>query len=281
MHRLNFGSSPSVSVAPLNLLFLDVWGLAPIISMNNNCFYLCIVDDYSRYSWLFPLKSKSDVISIFHKFQLLVEKFFDLTVKYVQTDGGGEFIPLQNHCHSFGINYRQTCPHTHHQNGSVERKHRHIVDTGLSLLSHSHVPFKFWDDTFDTATFLINRLPSSINKDKSPFEILFGHSPDYKFLRTFGCECFPYLRPYNKHKFSFRSKSCVFLGYSRPHTRYKCYDISTGKDTSFLMKKSFRFNSPLPLHHSISQHLLPRLFLLESNQFQLLYPQNHVWCPPK
>ena len=130
-----------------------------------------------------------------------------------------------------GISYRQTCPHTHHQNGSVERKHRHIVDIGLSLLSHSKVPFKFWDATFDTATYLINRSPSPATQNKSPFEILFDKTLDYKFLKVFGWECFPYLRPYNKNKFSFRSKSCVFLGYSKPHTGYKCFDLDSGKTT--------------------------------------------------
>jgi hypothetical protein len=148
MHRLHFGSSPSVSVAPLSLLFLDVWGPAPILSKNNKRYYLCIVDDFSRYSWLFPLSAKSDVFSTFVTFRTLVENFFNLPIKSVQSDGGGEFIPLRRYFNSVGINYRQTCPHTHHQNGSVERKHRHIVDTGLAILSHSKVPFQFWDEAF-------------------------------------------------------------------------------------------------------------------------------------
>jgi hypothetical protein len=229
MHRLHFGSTSSVSNSPLNLLFLDVWGPAPLLSINNKRYYLSIVDDFSRYSWLFPMTLKSDALSIFLKFQTLVENYFETTIKSVQTDGGGEFLPLQRHLSKSGISYRQTCPHTHHQNGSVERKHRHIVDTGLSLLSHSKVPFKFWDAAFDTATYLINRLPSPVTQNKSPFEILFDKTPDYKFLKVFGCECFPYLRPYNKNKFSFRSKSCVFLGYSKPHTGYKCFDLDSGK----------------------------------------------------
>lgn len=152
MHRLHFGSSPSISIAPLSLLFLDVWDPAPILSMSNKRYYLCI----------------SNVFSTFVKVQTLVEKFFNLQIKSVQTDGGGEFIPLQRYLNSVGINYRQSCPHTHHQNGSVERKHRIIVDIGLALLSHSKVPFQFWDDAFDTATFLINRLPSSINTQNHP-----------------------------------------------------------------------------------------------------------------
>jgi hypothetical protein len=100
---------------------------------------------------------------------------------------------------------------THHQNGSVERRHRHLVHIGLALLAHSNVPFTHGDDSFETAFYLINCLPT-ISRPKSPFELLFHKIPDYKFLKTFGYECWPYLRPYNSHKFSYRSKSCLFLG---------------------------------------------------------------------
>ena len=53
--------------------------------------------------------------------------------------------------------------------------------------------------------------------------------PDFNFLRVFGCACWPYLRPYNKHKMDFRSKTCIFIGYSIGHRWYKCLDVSTGK----------------------------------------------------
>lgn len=61
-----------------------------------------------------------------------------------------------------GIFYRLSCPHTHQQNGAVERKHRHLVETGLALLSHSSVPLVHWEDAFHTACYLINRLPTPI-----------------------------------------------------------------------------------------------------------------------
>lgn len=52
--------------------------------------------------------------------------------------------------------------------------------------------------------------------------------PDYRFLRSFGCLCFPWLRPYNKNKLEFCSRPCVFLGYSTNHLGYRCMDIDTG-----------------------------------------------------
>lgn len=104
-----------------------------------------------------------------------------------------------------------------------------FVNSGLALLAHSHIPLQYWDDALDTACYLINRLPSSVNPSKSPFELLFKKSPGFTLLRVFGCQCWPYLRPYNTHKMSFRSFSCVSLGYSKPHIGYKCLHIATGR----------------------------------------------------
>lgn len=80
-----------------------------------------------------------------------------------------------------------SCSHTHQQNGSAKRKHRHIVETGLALLAHAHVPLKFWDEAFLTATYLINRLPSRVIDNTTPLERIFHTPPNYSMLRIFGC----------------------------------------------------------------------------------------------
>lgn len=127
-----------------------------------------------------------------------------------------------------GIVHHISSPHTHQQNGSAERKHRHIVEIGLTLLAHASIPIKFWDDAFLTSTFLIKRTPSRVISLSTPLERLFGSKPNYLFLKTFGCARWPHLRPYNYRKLEFRSKQCVFLGYSSHHKGYKCIDPSTG-----------------------------------------------------
>lgn len=121
-----------------------------------------------------------------------------------------------------GIHFRHPCPHTHQQNGRAERKHLHIVEMGLSMLAQANLPLKFWWDAFNSAVFIINRLPAPVLNFLSPFQLLFGHIPDYSFLKVFGCSCFPYLRAYNHHKLQFRSAKCVFIGYSMVHKGYKC-----------------------------------------------------------
>jgi hypothetical protein len=121
-----------------------------------------------------------------------------------------------------------SCLHAHQQNGAVERKHCHIVEVGLALLSHASMPLKYWDEAFLTTTYLINRLPSKVVDNLTPLERLHNQKPDYSALHTFGCACWPYLCPYNSHKLQFRSKQCVFLGYSDLHKGYKCLDVSSG-----------------------------------------------------
>jgi hypothetical protein len=100
---------------------------------------------------------------------------------------------------------------------------------GITLLAHASVPLKFWDEAFLTTVFLINRLLSKIINGNSPFQRLYGHPPDYSFLRTFGCAVWPNLRPYNSRKLQFRSKRCVFLGYSNMHKGFKCLDPTKGR----------------------------------------------------
>ena len=117
----------------------------------------------------------------------MVESYFDKKIISVQTDWGGEYQRLNSFFQRIGIAHHVSCPHAHQQNGSAERKHRHIVEVGLSLLAHASMPLKFWDEAFITATYLINRLPSKVIHGQTPLHHLFKQTPDYHTLCTFGC----------------------------------------------------------------------------------------------
>ena len=228
-HALPFSHKHISASKPLELLYSDVWGPAPTISTTGARYYISFLDDSTKFLWLFPLKLKSDALPTFQKFQAAVERQFDAKIKSIQTDWGGEYRSFTQFLQNQGITHRVTCPYTHQQAGAIERRHRQIVEVGLALLPHSKLPQCFWEDAFLTAVFIINRLPTPVLQQKSPFEMVNRCKPDFEFLRVFGCACWPYLRPYNKHKMNFRSKSCIFLGYSIGHRGYKCLDASTGK----------------------------------------------------
>lgn len=117
---------------------------------------------------------------------------------------------------------RLTCPYTSKQNRRAERKHRHILETGLTLLAQASMPLKYWWDAFLMSTLLINGLPSQVTQGKSPMELMFDKQIDYGALRIFGSACFPCLRPYQGHKFGFHTEKCVYLGQSPLHKGHKC-----------------------------------------------------------
>jgi hypothetical protein len=121
----------------------------------------------------------------------------------MQTNWGGEYEKLNSFFTRIGIAHLVLSPHTHQQNGLAKRKHRHIVEVGLSLLSRASMPLKLWDEAYLIVIFLINRTPSRVISYQTPMECLLGHKPNNTLLCTFGCACWPNLRPYNTRKLSF------------------------------------------------------------------------------
>ena len=189
---------------------------------NGEKYYISFLDAYSKFTWLYLLHSKSQALVAFKTFKLLAENQTGLTIKTIQTDNAKEFHCFKSFINESGIQHRFTCPHTHEQNGAIERKHHHIVDMGLSMLYATSLPMNFWDEAFLTTSQIINVLPSSVIKGKTPHELLFHKKPDYTIFKSFGCACYPLLRSYNLNKLNFRSTCCLFLGYSQCNKGYIC-----------------------------------------------------------
>ena len=140
--------------------------------------YITFVDAFSRFTWIYLLKSKAENFTVFQKFKAMAEFQFNSKIKNLQIDRGGEFRPLAPFLAGCGIKHRLICPHIHHQNGVAERKHRHIVELGLTLLHHASLPLKFWDFAFTTTVYFINRLPTTSLNFSVPYHVLFKF-PDY------------------------------------------------------------------------------------------------------
>ena len=130
--------------------------------------------NFSKYTWLFPIKNKSDVFNIFIEFhKLCVERQFSQKLSAFQSDWGGEFQSLNKYLKDHGIHHRVSCPYSPEQNGIVERQHIHIIETSLALLKQASLPTTFWDEVVTTASFLINRMPTPLLANQSPYEMLF------------------------------------------------------------------------------------------------------------
>lgn len=228
-HKLPFTSSSIISNRPLELIYSDVWAPAPIRSLDGYLYYLIFVDHFSKYIWLYPMKNKSDVSVIFPQFKAIVEKFFNLPIITLYSDNGGEYVKLKQFLSTNGISHYTTPPHTPELNATAERRHRHIVETARALLHHAKLPPIFWSFAFQTAAYLINRLPIPNFDMKTPHQIIYHKNHLVHHLHAFGCLCFPWLRPYTINKLQPRSNPCIFIGYSPSQYAYQCLDPITHK----------------------------------------------------
>lgn len=213
-------------------------------------YYVIFVDHFTKYIWLYPLKHKSDVLTIFTHFKSLVENFFHQKIISLYTDNGGEYTALKSFLASNGISHLTIPPHTLEHNRYSERCYRHIVKTGLTLMHHASLPLTFWPFVFSTATYLSNRLPKINLSMTSSFQKLFDRPPNFQKFRIFGYLCYPWLRPYTSHKLDPKSRPCVFVGYSLTQSAYLCYDIST---TKIFVSRHVEFvENVFPFHSLIS-----------------------------
>jgi len=227
--QLPFQPSPHVSLCPLDLIHLDVWSCSTK-SLGGCSYYDLFIDDFSKFTWLYPIHNKSDVFQVFVQFKSLVENQFPSSTKQFQCDGG-EYMSNQfkNFLVTHGILHHVSCPHTPQQmvwpSVSIALSWKWVY---LCLLNHIFLPFfglMLLSHLFLSSIGFL----SSVLGDVSPFFKLFNNGPDYSLFHSFGCSSFPLLRPYSTHKLMFRSKHCIFLGYSSNQRGYRCLDPASRK----------------------------------------------------
>ena len=160
--------------------------------MTGGRYFLIILDEHSRVTWTHLLHSKEQVKDILSALFAYVENHFKTSVKVVRSDNGTEI--LQAECSSIfakkGIVHQRSVAGNPQQNGRVERKHRHLIETARAMRIHAGLPKKFWAECVLAATHIINMLPTAILKWKTPFERLMKRKPDYGHLRVIGCLCY-------------------------------------------------------------------------------------------
>jgi hypothetical protein len=225
--KLPFPQHHHKFTSPFATIHTDLWGPVPCISVDGYRYYTIFIDECIYFCWSFPLVNKSDLFSMFVAFysflvtQLILLKLYSLM--------GGEYTCncLKQFLLDKGIAHHLSCPHTPEQNGVAERKYKHIMETTSTLLHTAKLPSKFWSYACLTVTYLINRMPTPVLLHKSPFEMLFGSSPELNHLRIFGCACFSLLRHYNHNKLQPKTSKCVFLGYGIKYKGYLCYHVPT------------------------------------------------------
>lgn len=212
--------------SPFALVHSDVWGPSRTINTFGSRYFVTFIDDFSRCTWLFLMKNRSELFSIFEQFYKEIKTQFGVSIQSLRSDNAQEYLSqqFQTFMASNGILHQTSCAYTPQQNGIAERKNRHLIETTRTLLLHGNLPTRFWGDAVLTACYLINRMPSSVLDDQTPHSILFPHTSLHPLQpRVFGSTCFVHNLSPGLDKLSARSLKCVFLGYHRSQKGYRCY----------------------------------------------------------
>ena len=130
---------------------MDLFGQTQYTSIGGNKYGFVIVDDYTRYTWVFFLMDKSDMFATFKSFVKGIHNEFEITIKRVRSDNGSEF--KNTRIDEFGIRHQFLAKYTPQSNGLVERK-RTLIDMARSMLTEYNASHSFWAEAINMACYL-------------------------------------------------------------------------------------------------------------------------------
>ena len=136
----------------------DICGPMHTMSVGGCKYFLNFIDDYSRKTWVYFLKHKSNGFSCFQQFKALMENQSGHRIKILRTERGGEYVSNEflNFCKTHGIQKKFTAWYTPQQNGITERKNRTIMEMVRSMLVAKHLPNEYWVEAVATVVYIMN-----------------------------------------------------------------------------------------------------------------------------
>ena len=209
---------------------MDLFGPPSFDSLGGRKYCLVIVDDYSRYTWVYFFKRKSETQQTVINFANEAQRQHNAKILTIRSDNGTEFknYTLDEFLSDEGIKHQYSAPYTPQQNGVAERKNRTLMDAARTMMAEFKSPYNFWAEAINTACHASNRLYLRKGLNKTPYEILTGNKPNLKYFRVFGCKCFILKKGVRLSKFEARAYEGIFVGYATNSHAYRVLNKSTG-----------------------------------------------------
>ncbi|KAI3701697.1 hypothetical protein L6452_26961 [Arctium lappa] len=213
----------------LQLLHMDLFGPTNVMSIGKKSYCLVIVDDYSRFTWVYFLRTKDETSGLIKSFILRIENQTNQKVKVIRPDNGIEFknLDLNTFCEEKGIERQYSAPRTPKQNGVAERRNRTLIEAARSLLADSKLPITFWVEEVNTACYVQNRVLVVKPKNKTPYELLNKRKPFIGFFKPFGCPCTILNTKTHLGKFDSKADDGFLVGYSSQSKAYRVFNSSS------------------------------------------------------
>jgi transposase InsO family protein len=213
------------SSKPLQLVHMDLCGPSRKEGTGKENYFMLVIDDYSRLTWVAFLKEKSEAFAKFKHFKALTQNQTGRKIKAIRSDRGGEFSSRQfkDFCDEHGIRKEYTIARTPQQNEVVERQNRTVQQMARSMMKENDISQSFWVEAIHTAVHILNKAHLRPNSDKTPYHLWFGRPATIKHFKVFGSKCYIKNNDENLGKYDDRADEGIFLGYAADSKGYRCY----------------------------------------------------------
>jgi hypothetical protein len=174
-----YSSSSRRSKGILDLIHSDICGPMTVPSMSGCLYYVIFIDDYSRKSWIYFMKAKSETFAKFQEFKTFIEKQTGLHIRALRSNNGGEFDShhFNDLCRETRIKRALIVPYKPQQNGVAERKNRTICEAAKAMMHDLDLPTSIWAEVVGTAVYVQNKCLHFILGDKTLEEKFTGVKP--------------------------------------------------------------------------------------------------------
>jgi transposase InsO family protein len=193
---------------------MDLVSPARVRSAGGKWYILVVVDDYSRYAWVFFLEDKGETFGFVQDLVLRLrnERHGD-AIRAIRSDNGSEFgnSRFETFFHYLGLEHQFSSPYTPPHNGVVERKNRTLCEMAQMMLDEHKTPRRFWAEAVNTACYVSNRIYLRVHKKKTYYELMHDRTPKVSHFHVFGCKCFILKKGKKLDKFDARSDDDIFL----------------------------------------------------------------------
>ncbi|GJV63637.1 ribonuclease H-like domain, reverse transcriptase, RNA-dependent DNA polymerase [Tanacetum coccineum] len=217
------------STSPLDLVYRDLCGPITPPTPSGKKYIFLLVDDYSRYMWVYFLTMKDQAFDTFKEYKKSIENELRTTLKMLRTDRGGEFTSNEftQYCKENDIARQLTAPYPPQQNGVVERRNRTIMSTTRCMMKATNMPQNFWAEAVRHAIYILNSVPTKALEDITPYEAIKQRKPNLENLRVFGCIAYAKVPSQHLTKLDDRSTKMVYLGNEQGSKAYRLFDPTT------------------------------------------------------
>jgi hypothetical protein len=192
------------------------------------CYFLLLVDDFSRYMWVVVLTSNGEATDAIRRAQSAVEVECDRKLRVLRIDNDGEFRSAEftSYYVNEHVQRHYSASYSPQQNGVVERRNQTVVGIAHALLKQRGMPTVFWGEAVVITVYILNRSSTKVLNGRTPYEAWLGRKPAVSHLRVFGCLTFT-KELGHIDKLDDRSTLRVFIGYTEGSKVYRILDPGT------------------------------------------------------